>query len=315
MISDTPMLDDDAQPFTWVDLAAEQDQVLALWQALALGLTKAAWDWRLSQRRWTTLIPGVAVLHSGIPSQQQWLWAAVLHGGSGAALSGDAGLVAHRITMPVLTQIDVAVPWPRAATSFTPPAGPVIVCHGVRGLEQWVHVAREPAVLNLVPALLHAASWAKTDRDAEWRVAAVVQQRRATPAWIREGLGSMPRMRRRGLIREVLDDVEFGAHAASELMFLRFCRKHGLPEPDEMQVRVRANGTKYLDARYRRQRVSVELDGAHHRLVKQWEADLLRSLQLAVAAHGTGETQIRLSPGTMRHDGEEVAQLLRALLV
>ena len=123
----------------------------------------------------------------------------------------------------------------------------------------------------------------------------------------------MPRLRRRTLIAVVLDDVELGAHAGSELAFLRFCRAHGLPRPDELQVRVRSGAaTHYLDARYRRQRVTVEVDGAHHREVATWEADALRTLRVAAAM--PGERLVRLTPGLMRYDGDEVAELLRRIL-
>ncbi len=74
---------------------------------------------------------------------------------------------------------------------------------------------------------------------------------------------------------------------------------------------MRAGGTRYVDARYRRQHVSVELDGAHHREAGQWEADL-RGLRVLLAQ--PGERVVRLTPGMLRHQGEEVARLLRELL-
>ena len=160
---------------------------------------------------------------------------------------------------------------------------------------------------------LHAAAWAKDDRAAEWRLAAAVQRRLTAVPLLRLALAEQPRLPRRALIRVVLDDVELGAHAGTELAYLRFCRRHRLPLPDELQVRVRAGGsTSYLDARYRRQRVTVELDGAHHREVGQWEADALRSLRLV--AELPGERVIRLTGAMMRHDGADVAPLLRAIL-
>jgi hypothetical protein len=162
-------------------------------------------------------------------------------------------------------------------------------------------------------AVLHAAAWATSDRDAEWRVAASVQKGITAAGLLRSTLAEMPTLRRRALIRSVLYDVEFGAHAGSELQFLRFCRAYELPRPDELQVRVRSGkATHYLDVRYRRQQTTVELDGAHHRDVATWEADALRSLRLASAM--PGERVLRLTPGMLRHDGAEVAALLRSIL-
>lgn len=162
-------------------------------------------------------------------------------------------------------------------------------------------------------AALQAAAWAESDRAAEWRIAAAVQRRITAVPLLRETLAEMPRLKRHALVLAVLDDVERGAHAGSELQFLRFCRSHGLPLPDELQVRVRAGGaTHFLDARYRRQQVTVEVDGAHHRDVASWESDALRSLRVAAAM--PGERLLRLTPGMLRHDGDEVAALLRSIL-
>lgn len=298
----------------WRDLAEEQDGVLARWQALVYGMTASAWDGRISSGRWRTVLPGVAVTHSGEPTDKQRAWAAVLHAGAGAALSGDAALIEHGISVKTLAHVDVAVPWPRNVKAHALLGGPELRTHGVRHLSRWLHPVREPAVVTVETAVLHAAAWAPSDRAAEWRVAAVVQQGRVVPGRLRRQLVEMPRLPRRALLSEVLDDVELGAHAGSELAFLRFCRSHALPVPDELQVLVRAGGKHYVDARYRRQRVFVEVDGAHHRLVGQWDADALRSLRLAVAHHGSGETLVRLTKGNLRHDTVEVAALLRQLL-
>ncbi|MGZ6792847.1 MAG: hypothetical protein ACXVFV_07825 [Mycobacteriales bacterium] len=298
----------------WRQLAGEQDGVLSRAQALRSGLTASAWDWHLGTGRWTLLLPGVAVLHSGGPTDGQQAWGAVLHAGPGAALSGDAGLVVHGVRLPPLTALDVAVPWPRNVVGHPLRGGSVLRAHGVRQLAGWVHPTREPPVTLVEVALLHAAAWAASDRAAEVRLAAAVQQGRAQPSRVRDRLAEMPRLPRRALVRTVLDEVELGAHAGSELEFLRFCARHRLPRPDALQVLVRAGGKRYLDGRYVRQRVSVEVDGAHHRLVGQWDADALRSLHLAVARQGTGEELVRLTAGNLRHDGDEVAALLRRLL-
>ncbi|MGZ6804653.1 MAG: hypothetical protein ACXVFU_16535 [Nocardioidaceae bacterium] len=299
----------------WRDLLLAQEQVLSRRQALASGLTEDGWNWRLTTGVWRAVVPGVVVAHSGEPSDLQRAWAAVLHAGDGAALSGDAGLVQCGFRLQVLHAVDVAVPFPREVVGHPLLGGPRLRTHTVRRLGQWVAPHREPPVVRPEAAVLHAAAWAPTDRAAEWRLAAVVQQRITHPRAIRAELDVMPRLPRRALVATVLDDVELGAHAGSELDLLRFCDRHRLPRPDELQVLVRAGGTRYVDARYRRQRVLLEVDGAHHRWVEHWEADLLRSLHLAVATRGSGETQVRLTAGQLRHDDLQVAALLRQLLV
>lgn len=302
----------DPAVLSWRDCMAVQDGVLARWQALAGGMTPEAWEWKLASGRWRRALPGVALTHTGEPSGRQRAWAACLHGGHGSAVSGDAALRLRGMKGDLGTALDLVVPAARqvrAAALFREEPFRVRrtnVAEGARAA-----IAGLP-VLDAHHAVLHAAAWARSDRAAEWRIAAAVQQRLTAPTRLRAVLATMPRLHRRALVRVVLDDVELGAHAGSELAYLRFCRRHGLPVPDALQVRVRAGGMAYLDGRYVRQRVSLELDGTHHMAVGQWEADALRSLRLAVAL--PGERQVRLTMGNLRHDGAEVAALLHVLL-
>ncbi len=154
--------------------------------------------------------------------------------------------------------------------------------HRVSALPALLQHGRQPSVVRASAALLHAAAWAGSDRAAEWRIAAGVQQRLVTPVLLRETLALLPRLPRRDLVRTVLDDVELGAHAASELDFLRFLRSYRLPAPDQLQRRVRVGATCYLDAWWERRRVCAEVDGAHHRSAGVWEADVLRANDLVL---------------------------------
>src|SRR4051794_27109826 len=82
------------RPRTWREIAVAQSGVLSRQQALSGGLTEDAWDWKLG-RHWTRIGAGVAVTHSGPPTEHERRWAAVLHGGPQAALDGDAALAAR----------------------------------------------------------------------------------------------------------------------------------------------------------------------------------------------------------------------------
>jgi hypothetical protein len=298
----------------WSEIAASQDDVLARRQALASGMTVDAWNWRLSDGDWTSLGQGVAMTHSGAPTGRQLPFAAALHAGRSAALSGDAGLVELGVTRLRVKVLDVVVDRDRHVRGVSHPLLTTAV-HRTTVPPTWVRTIRRLPVVRAELAVLHAAAWAATDREAEQRLAMTVQQRITAVAPIRAALPLAPRMKRRALISAVLDDIELGAHAQSEIEFLRFCRRNGLPQPDELQVRVRTTGLRYLDGRYIRQRVSLELDGAHHRWVEQWDADTLRSLELTVAARGTGEQFVRLTTANLRHDQAKVVALLRRLLL
>lgn len=296
---------------TWRELMASQSGVLARWQALAAGLTGRAWQRRIStDGPWQTPFPGVAVDHRGCVSREQQVWAAVLYGGRGAAASGELALwhVAGKGDPPA--RFDVALPErsQRAAHGLFVP-------HRCSGLSAIVHPVREPPQVRVAPAVLHAAAWAATDRTAEWKVAAAVQQRLVRVGDVRTAFDGMPRLRRRALVSAVLDDVELGAHARTELDLLGLLRRNRLPLPDRMQLQVRARGLRYLDAWWEKQRVAGEVDGAHHRFVGTWDADVLRANDVQVSQRHDRVVLLRFTGGNLRHDEPQVVDQLRAVLL
>ena len=302
-------------PPTIPQLLDVQDQVLGRRQALLGGMSEDAWQWRLDRGRWRSVLPGVAVAHSGEPTDRQRSWAAVLYAGEDSALSADAALVALGMTLAAPDVIHLAVgPEHRVTEQVFRTSQHRVVAHRVTRIDELVHPVRRPAVLRVAPAVLHAAAWAPTDRAAEWRVAAAVQQRLVRPTDVRDALAMLPRLHRRALLTTVLDDVERGAHAGSELRFLRFLRRHGLPAPDRLQRRLRTGTVYYLDAWWERQRVAAELDGAHHRLVGSWEADALRGNDVVISQRHDRVLLLRLTTGNLRHDQLRVADQLRAAL-
>lgn len=303
---------------SWQDLAAEQDGVLTRQQALHGGLSEDQWQWRLDSQRWRPLLPGIVITHTGTATPHQRSWAAVLVGGDRACLSGDAALERLGFRLGALSALHVAVPDGRSLQRrvITGGGGPPVrvLPREVVRLDRLRHPTRTPPTVRVAPGVLHAAAWAASDRAAEWRVAAAVQQRLVLPSELRRALADMPSLHRRRLISTVLDDVEQGAHAASELDFLRFLRRHALPAPDRLQRPVRASGLRYLDAWWERQRVAAELDGAHHRSVEAWEDDVLRANDVIVAGRHDGTVLLRFTTGNLRHDAVRVAAQLAAAL-
>ena len=303
-----------AEP-AWPAVAAAQHGVLARRQALRTGMSEDAWQWKLDLGLWRPLLPGVVVTHSGQAVRRELHWAAVLKAGDGAALAGDAVLLERGFPFKDLTVVDVALADRPAGRSMRLGRTMLYRPHSVRGLtEMLADLDGLPAQSNAY-AVVMAASWAPSDRAAEWRVATAVQRRLATPAELRAALAVLPKLNRRALIATVIEDVEFGAHAMSELDFLKVCRRFGLPEPDALQVEVRAGGrTRYLDGRYRLQRVRFEVDGAHHRNVETWEADVERENDLAIARRGSDEISLRFTGSQVRHQGWLVASQLEAAI-
>jgi very-short-patch-repair endonuclease len=313
---------------SWEQRLEEQDGVLARRQALASGMSPDQWQWRLSSGRWQPVLLGVAVAHSGPVTARQRSWAAVLHAGQAAALAGDAALVELGMQLSGdVARVDVAVggrrtvvarPFVSQVDADSHHRGTLagrVQPHCVSRLASFVHPARELPTMRMAPALLHAAAWATTDRAAEWRVAAAVQQRLVRPQELRSTLAELPRLHRRRLLTSVLDDVQHGAHAGSELDLLRFLRRHRLPAPDRLQRPVRVGGLRYLDAWWERQRVAAELDGAHHRSVSAWEDDVLRANDVLVAGREDGTLLLRFTTGNLRHDAARVAAQLSKVLL
>lgn len=305
-------------PPTWQELMARQDGVLSRIQALAAGLSEDTWQWQIERGRWQRVLPGVVVGHSGEITDRQRAWAAVLHAGDGAALSGDVALIEHGMKLDRPDVVHVAVPHRRVVrpqTMRTGDGAELLLPHRLRELSRWLHPVREPPVLRIAPAALHAVAWAPTARAGEWRLAAVVQQGRARVGDLRAAVDQMPRLPRRRLIRDVLDDVELGAHAASELDFLRFLRRHALPLPDRLQRPVRTGRLRYLDAWWEKQRVTAEIDGAHHRSAAAWGADTLRANSVVLVERHDRVLLLRFTRGNLRHDELRVAAQFRDALL
>ena len=293
----------------WSQLVHVQEQVLSRRQALLGGVTEDAWQWRLDLGAWQAVLPGVVVTHSGPVTHRQRIWASLLYAGRGAAVSGDAALLLNAFVGTDEGSVDVAIPVERQVV-----AQPGMGIHRVTRLREAVQPGRAPAQVRLPRAVLDAAAWAVSERAAEWRVAAAVQQRLVTVPQLRNELARVPQLRRRGLVTSVLLDVELGAHAQTELDFLRLLRRNRLPLPDELQMRVRAGSTRYLDAAWRRRRVAAEIDGAHHRAAASWNADTLRANEVLVSARHDRLILLRFTGANLRNDEPAVVRQLRTVL-
>jgi len=229
------------------------------------------------------------------------LWAAVWESGWGAVLDGAAALVAQGMTGFELSTIDVSVP--KAAR-----------VHRVDGATR--HVRREigPVMGSGVPrarpehALIRAAQWARTDRQAALLVCMPVQQRLVRPRAVLAAWSGVARSPRRPLIDAVLRDVCEGAHSLGELDFARWCRAFGVPAPVRQSVRTLPSGRVYLDAEW--DGLVVEIDGAHHFSGLQPVADALRANEVVIA----GRPVLRLPVLGLRLEPEAfMRQVARAV--
>jgi hypothetical protein len=139
-------------------------------------------------------------------------------------------------------------------------------------------------------AALHAALWARSDRQAKLFVTMTVQQQLATVTELREVLARVQRHRRRALLQRLLLDLAAGSQSLGELDVSAGLRGRGLPEPRRQSLRRRESGAEYLDCEFEEYDLVLEIDGAGHEEAAQKLDDLLRDLRLAAE----GRTVIRI---------------------
>src|SRR5205823_1364728 len=80
------------------ELLAKQSSVVSRAQLLALGMKDNTMQYRVRRGGpWQTLLPGVYLAVSGVPSFSQKEMAALLYAGAGSLVTGPAALMHHSI--------------------------------------------------------------------------------------------------------------------------------------------------------------------------------------------------------------------------
>lgn len=306
---------DDASRLDW--LLFKQSGVITWRQAAAL-LPRGRVRHLLATGRWQRPYRGVLVTHAGRLDPAQQLWVAVLAAGAGAVLAGlaaarEGGL--RRVWSRRGSSIDVYVSATRRAPDLLrrlPAEMPAVFVRRTRHLPEQDRQLGLPTRTTIERSLVDAAQWAITDQEARTILAAGCQQKLVLPADLLTVVGRMPNVRRRALIRQTVQDLAGGAEALSEIDLVRLCRRFGLPPPTQQQRRRDASGrVRYLDAYWPEWHLQVEVDGAHHMEVGQWEADMRRQNDVWVR----GDRILRFSAFQARRRAAEVAdQIRRALL-
>lgn len=160
-------------------------------------------------------------------------------------------------------------------------------------------------------AAVHAALWARTDREAVYALVLVVQQRLAAPADLAEAAQHVRRHVRRRLLGRTVIDLAGGVRSMGELDVAVELRRRGLPEPDRQVVRHRPDGREYLDCRFEAYDLTLEIDGSQHDDPQHRLADLLRDLTQA----GEGSTVLRIPLVAWRLGREQILDRLETVFV
>jgi len=284
-------------------------------QVRALGLSADEVQAELDAGRWHRLGVNCLLVAAGSAMERPDWWLAVLEaaprrGGRTAPRAALAGVTALQaaglegITGDRL--IHVAAP----KSSHPLSAAPGVRIHETR---RWrdddVLVGPIPRVRPAM-ACVQAALWARTDREAALMLCTPIQQRLTSVPDVAETLERVRRDRRRRFLRSVLGEIANGAHSLNELDFAGTCRRRGLPKPDRQVVIEGPDGRAYLDVRWRRWRVVVEVDGVGHLRVDRWIDDSLRHNDIVLG----GDTVLRIpSLGLRLDEARHMAAVERAL--
>ncbi len=284
--------------------------VLRRSQLQAQGYTEGQVRAHLGARRWQTVGPLVVVTHNGPLTLLQQRWAAVLHAGPAAALAGRTALALDGLRGWECGPIHLLVARGRRPVGL-PELG--LVVHETRIAIGEIG-RHDPPRTSVERSAIDAAAWSASARTACGLLAAVVQQRLATPGQLSIALDSAGRIRHCRVMQLALTDINGGADALSEIDMGRLCKKYGLGVVVRQQVRIDGQGRRrYLDGVLIADdgtSVAFEVDGAPHMSVTRWSQDQHRANELLIV----GQAVLRFSNITIRTQPDLVADQFRRAL-
>lgn len=288
-----------------------QNQVARVQQLVDAGLTRKYIQSQVDARRWTRYGDHCVVTHNHVPTRVQRMWLAVLEPAGPVCLAAWTSLetAGFKFFGDELKPIHILVV--RGNTSGR--ADGIIVHESRRFSAEDVDERFVLPRTRLPRSALDAAAWQPSRRYATGLLAAVVQQRVCTVGELFDQMQYVGRIRHKAAMRLALHDIAGGAEALSELDVAAMCRRFGLLPPDRQVIRRDRNGRRrYLDCEWRLPNGSIvvlEVDGAHHLEVEQWEADVKRERGVVI----TGRRVLRATANEARHDQAELAADLEAI--
>ena len=291
------------------DLLDRQLSVASRGQLLALGMKDDAMRYRVRPGGpWQTLLPGVYLAVSGVPSFSQKEMAALLYAGQGSLITGPVALMHHSIrSVPFGDVIDVLVPARRQRLST--------------GFARLHRTTRMPARISssgpvrmaLAPrAVADTTRLLDTLRDVRAVVADAVQLGRCTLRELGDELASGP-MRGSAMFRSVLAEVADGVRSTAEGDLRDVIRVNRLPMP-------LFNPSLYLgdlflgkpDAWWPDAGVAAEADSrAWHLSPEDWDRTRRRHDRMAAA----GIIVLHFSPHDLRREPGMVTKRIRDAVV
>jgi hypothetical protein len=286
------------------DVAAGQARVASRRALVRAGVPRWFLRNEVRQGRWQRCGRQCLVLHNGPLELATLRWAAVLEVGKRTALDGVTALQHAGVTGLRDTTIHVCTP-----RGSTPVQRLGVRVHETRRYREEDVLTTGIARVRPAVAAVHAALWARSDREAKLLVTMTVQQRIATVTDVHRALLEVKRHKRRVMLGQLLLELAAGVHSLGELDVGAGLRRRGLPEPLRQSVRRRSSGLEYLDCEFPQYELVLEIDGAGHDGAAQKLADLLRDVRLAAEGH----TVIRIPLLAWALDQEAVLDTLEQL--
>lgn len=305
--SSRTVLDRDDALAVLAELAEHRHGVLYRPDLARAGVPRWLVQAELRARRWQRTGRQTVVTHNGVLTDAQRRAVAALEVGPRAALDCVTALQHDGIDVEGDGELHVFAP-----KGSTPRHPSGVRVHESRRFDESDVVIRDGVRMVRIPvAAVHAAIWAPTDQQARFFLVLAVQQRRATSQQLRAVVDAMVRCPRRAVLLGAIADLDTGVRSMSELDFAGALRRHGLPEPDRQVVRRRPSGREYLDCRFGRFRLTVEIDGVQHDEPEQRLSDVVRDLTLVAE----GDAVIRIPRVALALDQAKVMRALEAVFV
>jgi len=203
-----------------------QHWVIARWQALECGLTSRAIEYRMRHGGpWRTMLPGVYLTATGVPTPEQRDMAALLYAGPRSVITGAVAVRRHHLTCAGLNMIDVLVPAEVRRTSMG-----FVQIHRTTRMPD--NVYRTGAIRFAPPhrAVADAARKMMCFSDVQAVICTALQRRRCTLPMLIDELNEGPSAGSRSL-RMALAEVSDGVRSKAEADLRNLVDRSDLDKP------------------------------------------------------------------------------------
>jgi hypothetical protein len=293
----------------WRQLVQQQRGIVARRQLRALGIARHVIHGNVAAGRWVLRTDRVVSTFTGPLLFEHRLWLGALHAGGNALIGGLSAAAVHGLRRWDRPAVTVLVD---DRLDFEPVPGIEFV-RTRRDLRALRATKSDLPLCRIEPAALLFAGYCSSERTAQGLLAALVQQELTDPAKLATWVRRLRPLRRARLFRDVIDDLTGGSQSLGELDVVRFCRRFGLPLPRRQTRRRDLSGRlRFTDCEWRLANghvVVLEVDGAFHMNVEQWEADIARQRGLT----RIGRSIVRCTTRELRVRPEVVFRDLVAL--